>query len=148
MNLVEYAKEELKKIDMIDSGDPYNDGAGKMIIDLIEMFASQGHSGFTAPYVASMFHRLAMRKPLTPLTGEDDEWRKVGDGLYQNKRYSAVFKDKDGHTYDIEGKVFTDDGEVWYTNKDSRVYITFPYVVPDHPEYVYLNKESNEKENE
>jgi len=148
MNLVDYAKEELKKIDMVDSGDPYNDGVGKMIMDLIEMFASQGHSGFTAPYVASMFHRLAMYKPLTPLTGENDEWHKVGDGSYQNKRYSAVFKDKDGRAYNIEGKVFTDNGEVWYTNKDSRVYITFPYAVPDHPEHVYLNKESNEKENE
>lgn len=145
MNLVEYAKEELKKIDMIDSGDPYNDAAGKTILDLIEMFDSQGHSGFTAPYVAHTFHRLAMYKPLTPLTGEDDEWCEIGDGRYQNKRCSSVFKDKDGRAYNIEGKVFTDNGEVWYTNKNSKVYIDFPYVVPNHPEYVYLNKESEKK---
>lgn len=139
-NLVDYAKDELKRIGMIDSGEPYNDWATKAILDLIELFDSQGHSGFTAPYVASMFHRLAMFKPLSPLTGDDDEW--TGD--FQNKRYSAVFKDMDGTAYNIEGKVFTDDGEVWYTCKDSRVNVTFPYVVPNEPERVYRNKDNKE----
>ncbi len=136
MSLVDYAKGELKKIGMIDSGEAYNDMATKAILDLIELFDSQGHSGFSAPYVINAFNRLAMFKPLSPLTGEDDEWIDVGDGLFQNKRYSAVFKDKDGTAYNIEGKVFSDDGEVWYTNRDSRVNVTFPYVVPDKPEYL------------
>lgn len=140
-NLVDYAKEELKRIGMIDSGEAYNDWATKAILDLIELFASQDHSGFTASYVEGMFHRLAMFKPVSPLTGEDDEWMEVGTGVFQNKRYSAVFKNKDGIAYNIEGKVFTDDGEVWYTCKDSRVSVTFPYVVPDKPERVYRNKE-------
>ena len=139
-NLVDYAKDELKRIGMIDSGEAYNDAVTKAILDLIELFDSQGHSGFTAPYVASMFHRLAMFKPASPLTGEDDEWREVGTGVFQNKRYSAIFKDKDGTAYNIEGKIFTDDGEVWYTCKDSRVNVTFPYVVPDKPEHVNKNR--------
>lgn len=143
-NLVDYAKDELKRIRMIDSGEPYNDWATMSILDLIEMFASQNHSGFSAPYVVNAFSRLAMFKPLSPLTGEDDEWNDIGDGLCQNKRYSAVFKDKDGGAYNIEGKAFTDDGEVWYTCKDSRVNVTFPYVVPNKPEYVYRNKEDGE----
>jgi hypothetical protein len=66
-----------------------------------------------------------MFKPVSPLTGEDDEWNEIEPGLFQNKRYSAVFKRKDGTAYNVEGKIFTDDGEVWFTNKDSRVYITF-----------------------
>ena len=137
-NLVDYAKDELKRIGMIDSREPYNDFATKAILDLIELFASQGHSGFTAPYVINAFTRLAMFKPLSPLTGEDDEWNDAGfnDGLLQNKRYSAVFKDKDGNTYDVNGKVFSDDGEVWYSCRESRVDVTFPYVVPDKPEYI------------
>jgi len=142
-NLVDYAKEELKRIGMIGSGEPYNDSVAKAILDLIELLASQGHTGFTAPYTISTFSRLAMFKPLSPLTGEDDEWNDIGDGFLQNKRYSAVFKDKNGIAYNIEGKVFTDDGETWYQCKDSRVDITFPYVVPDKPEYVYRNKEEN-----
>lgn len=144
-NLVDYAKEELKRIGMIDSGEPYNDIMTKAILDLIELFDSQGHSGFSAPYAISAFSRLAMFKPLSPLTGEDDEWTELSDGKFQNKRYSAVFKDsKDGTAYNIEGKVFTDDGEVWYICKDSDVNVTFPYVVPDKPEYAYRNKEEKE----
>lgn len=140
-SLVDYAKDELKRIGMIDSGESYNDFATKAILDLIELFASQGHTGFTASYVVKAFSRLAMFKPLSPLTGEDDEWNDIGHGRLQNKRYSAVFKDEDGTAYNIEGKAFTDDGEIWYTCKDSNVNVTFPYVVPDKPEYIYRNKE-------
>lgn len=141
-NLVDYAKDELKRIGMIDSGDPYNEWATKAILDLIELFASQDHSGFSAAYVVNAFNRLAMFKPLSPLTGKDDEWIEVGDGLFQNKRYSAVFKDKYDTACDVVGKVFTDDGEIWYTNKDSRVNVTFPYAVPDKAERIYRNKEA------
>lgn len=140
-NLVDYAKDELKRIGMINSGEPYNDWATKAILDLIELFASQDHTGFTAPYVINAFSRLAKFKPLSPLTGEDDEWNDTGHGILQNKRYSSVFKDRDGTAYDIDGKVFSDDGKVWYTCRDSRVNVTFPYSVPDKPEYVIVNKE-------
>jgi len=146
-NLVDYAKDELKRIGMIGSGEPYNDCVTRAILDLIGLFSSQGHTGFTAPYTINAFSRLAMFKPLSPLTGEDDEWNDVGGGLLQNKRYSAVFKDEDGTAYDIDGKVFTDDGKVWYTCKDSRVNVTFPYVVPDKPECVYRNKEGKDEQN-
>ena len=140
-NLVDYAKDELKRIGMIDSGEACNDWATKAILDLIELFASQGHSGFTAPYVVKAFSRLAMFKPISPLTGKDDEWDDIDDGFFQNKRYASVFKDKDGTAYNIKGKVFTDDGELWYINRDSSENVTFPYKVPNEPEHVYRNKE-------
>lgn len=142
-NLVDYAKEELKRIGMIGSGDPYNEWAAKAILDLVELFESQDHSGFTASYVANAFDRLARFKPIAPLTGKDDEWNDLGDGTFQNKRYGAVFKDKDGVAYNIEGKAFSDDGEIWYTSRDSRVNITFPYTVPDKPEYIRVDKEKS-----
>lgn len=140
-NLMDYAKEELTRIGMIGSGKPYNDSVAKSILDLIELFDSQGHTGFTAPYTINVFTRLAMFKPLSPLTGEDDEWQEQF-GMIQNKRCFSVFKDKDGRAYNIEGKVFTEDGETWFSNRDSHVDITFPYTVPDEPERVYLNEES------
>lgn len=138
MKLIDYAKEELTRIGMIGSGEPYNDAISKDILDLIELFASQGHSGFTAPYTINTFARLAMFKPLSPLTGEDDEWQEQF-GMIQNKRCFSVFKEKDGKAYDIHGKIFTDDGEIWYANGNSHVEISFPYTVPDEPERVYLN---------
>lgn len=135
--MLEWAKKELAKIEHDEEG--FQDLLDKDVLELLETFCNQGHSNSTAPYVIAMFSRLAMYKPLTALTGEDDEWRECSGGKYQNKRYGAVFKDADGRAYNIKGKVFSDDnGETWWTNKDSKIYIDFPYVVPDEPERVII----------
>jgi hypothetical protein len=74
---------------------------------------------------------LADFKPISPLSGNDDEWTEVIDGVFQNKRYSGLFKQADifdGKAYDIYGKIFRDpDGSTW-TNSDSFVAVDFPYV--------------------
>ena len=141
-NLLDYAKNELTKIGMIGSGEPYNECVANAILELIATFSNQGHSGFTAPYTINAFRRLASWEPLAPLTGKEDEWNDIGD-RYQNKRYSSVFKDKDGKVYNSNGKIFSDDGgKTWFTNKDSFVDITFPYTVPDYPEKVYIYKQN------
>lgn len=143
MGTKEYGRKELERIGYFKEGDdPYNDAVANAILELLDVFDKQGHSGFSAPYVISKFERLAMFKPLTPLTGEDDEWNEVGTGVFQNKRCSAVFKDqKDGKAYNIEGKIFSDDGgKTWFTNRNSRVYIDFPYTVPEYPEKVILEE--------
>lgn len=138
--MIEYAKRELKYL--IDSEEPYDNMMAKSVLELLEVFSNQGHSGFSAPWCLSLFNRIAHWKPLSPLTGEDDEWNEISPGRYQNKRYSSVFKDEDGKAYDIDGKIFSDDGgETWFSNKNSRVFIEFPYEVPEHPEKVYLNRE-------
>lgn len=96
------------------------------------MFSEQGHSGFSASYAINILEKLLRFEPITPLTGNDDEWTELDydkDTKYQNKRYSRVFKDADGKAYDSEGKIFSDNGgKSWYQSKDSRVYIDFPYV--------------------
>jgi hypothetical protein len=98
--------------------------------DLLRVFSTQGHSGFSAPYCIRMFSDLAEHKALGPLTGSDEEWCKLdydADTTYQNKRCSHVFKGADGRAYDIQGKVFREPNGCTYTGKDSRVYVTFPY---------------------
>lgn len=135
--MLEWAKKELARIEHDEAG--FQDLLDKNVLELLETFCNQGHSNNTAPYVIAMFSRLAMYKPITPLTGEDDEWRERSGGKYQNKRYGAVFKDADGRAYNIEGKIFSyDNGKTWWSNKDSKVYIDFPYVVPDEPERVII----------
>lgn len=112
------------------------------ILDIVKMFSEQGHSGFSASYAISLLSKLLKYQPLTPLTGEDDEWTKLDytpDICYQNKRCSSVFKDEDGKAYNIDAKVFSDDnGHTWYTGKDSKEYITFPYIVKD-PEKIIID---------
>lgn len=147
MSLISYAEDELNRIGMVDDGD-MNGMMRKHILHMVKEFADEGHSGFSGSYALQCLEKLLRFKPLSPLTGEDDEWTDVsrmsGVPHYQNKRCSSVFKEgKDGEAYDIDGKVFwewckDEDGKPYksfYTCRESRVPITFPYTVPDKPIY-------------
>ena len=115
----------------------------KDILDLVELFANQGHSGFTANYTINVLTKLLKQSFVTPLTGADDEWIEVTDGIYQNKREGTIFKDKDrfdGKPYYIDGKAFSDDGgKSWYTNKNSFVTVEFPLKELPKTKYIILN---------
>jgi hypothetical protein len=130
----------------------------EQVIDLLQLFSSHGHSGSTAPYAIELFSKLAEYKPLGPLTGEDWEWTELdydSDVKYQNKRCGGVFKRTDGSAYYIDGKVFwewcerqldpDEEGypglhmfKSYFTNRDSRVDITFPYT--PETEYVEVKR--------
>lgn len=120
----------------------------KDILDVVELFSNQGHSGFSASYAIGMIQKLLNYEPITPLTGADDEWNRLDyndETKYQNKRCSRVFKDSKGQAYDIEGKIFSDDGgKSWYQSIDSRVYIEFPYR-PHTEKTIIKNKLSDDK---
>ena len=106
------------------------------------MFGKQGHSGSSAPYAVAQFTRLAGWKPLTPLTGEESEWGTAASPK-QNNRFTAVFRNEDGSAYWSGGIVFWEwyEGEngekrkSYFTSSGSLVPITFPFTVPDKPEY-------------
>jgi hypothetical protein len=137
MSFISFAESELDRIGMTaDSDDEMNVSMREHILRMVEAFADEGHSGFSANYAVNCLDKLLRYEPLSPLTGEDDEWNEVGDGVYQNKRCSRVFKEND-EAYDIDGIVFWE----WYTDpetgekfkshftcKDSRVPVEFPYV--------------------
>lgn len=106
--------------------------------ELILVFSTHGHSGFSANYAASALEKLLRYEPLGPLTGEQSEWNEVGTDVFQNNRCSRVFKQADrfdGQAYDLDGKVFREPGGSCFTNKHSMVPITFPYV----PSTVYVD---------
>lgn len=88
MNLLEWAKKEL---DLLNKD---NDGMQKMmnknILDILEVFCDQGHSGFSASYLTNILNRLMDWKPLSPLTGADDEWHECSGGDEQNIRNLAT----------------------------------------------------------
>ena len=96
-NLTDFAKEELELIHAFDEeGDFYGGMTGKAVMELIEVFSKQGHSGMSANLVRQLFNTLAQYKPISKLTLSDDEWNEVnevGDNTYQNKRNPAVFKE-------------------------------------------------------
>jgi hypothetical protein len=133
-NMIQHAKREL----LAAGYDPHQkeDDPDKWIqqnlLDLLRVMSMQGHSGFSAGYLVSTFEKLARFQPLCPLNGDVSEWNDVGEysgePMWQNNRCGHVFKDGSGRAYDIEGKVFREPSGACFTNKDSRVYVTFPYV--------------------
>ena len=149
MNSIEFAQKELEVAGLFDDDSDYNGELGNAVMELIETFNNQHHSGFSSILVLRIFDRVAKHKPLAPLTGEDWEWEKMilgtdedgDDQAYINIRCPFIIKDSNGVAYNTEGKIFSDDGVVWYTNKNSRIPITFPYSVPDEPVRVILGED-------
>lgn len=148
-NLKQHAIAEFKAAGWLDDTGTYVDemqGAlCEHVLNLLQVFADEGHSGSTAPYTVNVFKKLAMFEPLVPLSGEDWEWTEVSDGVFQNKRCSRVFKQADrfnGQAYDLDGRVFREPNGSCYTGKDSMVPITFPYT--PKTEYVDVEGDNNE----
>lgn len=150
-NLEKYAESELELAGLFDKDSDYDGDVGKNIMQLIKVFAKQGHSGMSASMVVSLFQKLASFEPINSITGEDKEW--VGDGeLYQNKRLASVFKvgkegkayyldaivfkDQDGYTFTSSGSVTMEDG----TKIESAQYIKFPFL----PKTFYVDVISTE----
>lgn len=150
MSILDHAERELDLMGMADDGD-MNGVMRNHILHMVKEFANEGHSGFSASYAIQVLEKLLKFEPITPLTGEDWEWNNVsemsGETLYQNARCGRVFKNDDG-AYDIDGKVFwewytdKETGEKfksYYTGRESRVPVTFPY----NPTTVYEEKTSD-----
>lgn len=108
MNLVEHGEMELKKVGFnpreitsIESDEDYTDSIANSVLELLKVFAQQGHSGFSGAQTIELFYKLAKWENLGPLTDDPDEWFDlVGAGMvvddgesarYQNKRNSSCF---------------------------------------------------------
>jgi len=143
MSYIDHAKREFKALgyDLDDKEEGPNKWIMENVLELLKVFGKQGHSGSSAPFVVRYFEKLALFKPLGPLTGEDDEWGEgfCDEGTLQNKRCSHVFKDADGTAYDIEGKIFREPDGCCFTSKDSHTPVEFPYTPKS--EYVDVPKE-------
>jgi hypothetical protein len=140
-NLVDHAKRELELL-LGGKDDEMQKKVNEDILQLVEIFAKQGHSGMSAEYAISILTRLLKFRPIKPLTGEPDEWgTEVSEN--QNKRYTALFKQSDGTVIDVNSLVWTDDdGKTWFrrggTNKFPKV--EFPYTPPTQPtRRIYLS---------
>lgn len=129
--LLAHADRELPKP---EAGDEMQPLMNQQLREMIWVFGTHGHSGFSASYARSCLDKLLAYKPLGPLTGEDGEWGddygSDGSMMQQNKRCSHVFRESSPvgwQAYDSTGKVFREPSGACYTSRDSRVPVTFPY---------------------
>jgi hypothetical protein len=108
MSLIEYAEEEIKAAGLNDPDSDYNGNIGKAVLELIQVFSNQGHSGMSASIVRELFSKLSKYEPLLPITGGENEWVEVSDSLFQNNRLSNVFK-QNGRIYYLDAITFVDE---------------------------------------
>ncbi len=109
-NLEQHAEYELRKAGLFDKDADYGGMLGRAVMDIVKVFAKQGHSGFSAPYVVALFTKIANWDTLTPITNDPEEWEDVskyfdGKPQWQNKRCPRFFSKDGGKTWwDVDEK--------------------------------------------
>jgi hypothetical protein len=108
-NLYRYAKDELERAGLFDEDSDYGGMIGDAVLEIVAVFAKQGHSGFSAGMMLQILTQVLDFKPLTPLTFTPDEWNHIhedmagGKNTYQNRRKSTIFSDDGLKTwYDLD----------------------------------------------
>lgn len=109
MSLVEHAERELRLAGLFDSDSDYGGAVGTAALELVKVFAEQGHSGASAYIVLDVFSRLAQFRELTPITSSPDEWRSVdvstllpgAPPMWQSTRNPSVFSADGGKTWGV-----------------------------------------------
>lgn len=100
---MDYARKELTRAGLFDKDSDYDGMLGEAALEIVGVFAKQGHSGMSAAIVTSLVNKLMQYHPLTPLTYEPDEWMNVSDygpsPMWQNIRKSDVFSKDGGKTH-------------------------------------------------
>lgn len=91
-NLMNHAKRELDAI----GEEPE---IVKGYLDMIQIFADMGHSGYSGMYFIQVLTRLLDFQNLKPLTESPTEWNHVGDDLWQSARNGEAFSNDGGKTY-------------------------------------------------
>ena len=141
-NFIRYALNEFIFAGWMDKegnfgGDEMQEAVCLDVLNLLAKLSEQEHSGGSIGYTISLFSKMAKFTPLTPLTGEDDEWNEISKDLYQNKRCFTVFKESGKDAHDLHGRIFIDSNGAYYTNNESSIPITFPYT----PKVKYVKDE-------
>lgn len=131
----------------------YNRMCAESALKALRSLLEDNHSGLSISVTMDILKRLVDHKPLTELTGCEEEWgeseHRKNSICYQNKRYSALFKDvyDDGAMvyHDVNRVVIYDihNPEVPWSNGfvariiDEMFPISMPYYPPETPYRVY-----------
>lgn len=114
MNTIERAKRELKLAGYnpdfdrkdIKTTQDYADQVAHSVVELLEVFSKQGHSGMSANFTLQLFDRLVRHKALTELTDNPEEWEDMteqsGRTCYQSNRQPSCFSEDMKTYYDID----------------------------------------------
>lgn len=161
--IVEWAENEVNlKISSFANCDEFDKNYAtacyKSALKALKSLAEDEHSGYSIGATKRILMALIDRRPLSPLTGEDSEWEScMPDGTdidsYQNKRYSALFKEicDNVTTYrniDLYYVVQKGEEDMPYRTSlpivDEMFPVKFPYC-PEEPMEVLVNSVDTEE---
>lgn len=140
MALVEYAKDELERAGWFKEDSDYAGMVGPAVVKMVEKFAEEGHSGYSAGLALALFRRVAAFRPLTPLENplSNGEFHDVSGPsgtmqmtTLQSTRLSSLFSEDSGKTwYDLDKPLAR-----WrklllrmHVKVNHRAYVRFPYM--------------------
>lgn len=139
-NLVRYARQQLEESGWFDPNDgDYGGKIGPAVLEIVQTFAKQGHSGGSQAIMLSLLERLLSYKPIAAIRNpmEKDEYIdhseiSSGDPVFQSTRISTVFTADGGKTwYDLDRpcprwkRLLAN---TFHFPIDTRCYIKFPYL--------------------
>jgi len=132
-DMSQWARDELERAGLFDKDSDYNGMVGQAVMDLIDEFSKQGHSGFSAGLVSTIFDKLVKCQPLTPLTDDPAEWMDItednGKMLHQSRRSPSCFSTDGGATY-YNLDEFTEDDYLetgWVPTNPERLHTSKPH---------------------
>ena len=170
MDMYEWAKHEVELAcqrenpDRKDGEWDYGCACYESALKAYKSLMEDGHSGMSFGFTKQILIRLMNENPLTPLTGEDDEWNEIdladnGEKLFQNKRKHSLFKriHPDGtiEYNDNNRCVCQDDlSDIRYhSGHGKKIFqqyippITFPYSPEDKPYVMYTRDFLTDRKN-
>jgi hypothetical protein len=108
-NMIFHARDEMKRAGLFDKDSDYSGMLADSVMNMMYVFAMEGHSGASAHSAINLFSKLAKFETLTPITSDPSEWNDVsvsygGEPQWQNRRNSKCFS-RDG-------------GKTWYNYED------------------------------
>ena len=117
-NLRDHAEREMKLAGV--DNDIYGDLVSKAVLELIDTFAKQGHSGMSGALVLSIFNQVVDFKNLTPLTNDPEEWQfhNYVRPLWQNRRCSEAFSYDGGKTYYLNSERKPGEEPIMHTSQE------------------------------
>ena len=105
MGLVTHAKQEMELAGLYDKGADYDGMIPEAVMEIVEVFAKQGHSGYSASIVRSILSKVLAYDTLTPVNSDPQYWMKVSDehahtkACWQSTRDPSYFSEDGGKTF-------------------------------------------------
>ena len=132
-NLMRHARRELQEAGWFSLDSDYGGLIGEAVMQMMEQFSSEGHSGCSADICLGLFQRLARYKLLVPINNpmESGEYMdhsdKSGYTCYQSTRLSSLFSNDGGKNWhDIDGPTFP--RWIQLILRRPCPYVKFPYL--------------------